>query len=480
MLLTITLNRSPATDLGYLLHKHPAKLQQVDIRSGVAHIFYPEAGDERCTCALLLDLDPVSLVRGDGPRGDSHTLDQYVNDRPYVSSSFMSTAIAKAYSSALNGNCKDKPELVDVALPLEAQISVASVRGADLLQRLFGPLGYELSSMQHPLDMTFPEWGQSRYHTVSLKANLRLKDLLAHLFILLPVLDGDKHYWVGQEEVEKLLTKGEGWLEHHPERVLITNRYLKHRKAYAADVLARLNRPDDEATTAAQSASELTVLPEEVVRPRLHDARLQSVAATLQACGARTVIDLGCGEGKLLRLLWPVSRFHRIAGMDVASSTLEVAADKLNLHRLSESSRPRLQLFQGSLMYSDRRIRGFDAAALVEVIEHLDEDRLKTAARVIFGYAAYPTILITTPNREWNRIFGEDEPRMRHSDHRFEWDRREFAAWCDSNCREYGYSCEIRPLGEEVPEWGAPTQMAVFTKNVSANDHTVYDPTINP
>lgn len=479
MLLTITLNRSPATDLGYLLHKHPAKLQRVDIRSGVAHIFYPEAGDDRCTCALLMDIDPVSLVRGEGQRGDSHTLDQYVNDRPYVSSSFMSTAIAKAFSSALNGNCKDKPELVDVALPLEAQICVASVRGTDLLHRLFSPLGYELSSVQHPLDTSFPEWGQSRYHTVSLKGNLRLKDLLSHLFILLPVLDGGKHYWIGQEEVEKLFAKGEGWLQGHPERALITNRYLKHQKAFAADALARFERPDDDADAEARQASGLTMVPEEAVKPRLHDARLKTVAEVLIESGAKTVIDLGCGEGKLLRLLWPVSRFRRIAGMDVATSALEVAADKLHLHRLSESSKPRLQLFQGSLMYSDQRIRGFDAAALVEVIEHLDEDRLKTAARVIFDYAAFPTILITTPNREWNKIFGEDEHRMRHSDHRFEWNRAEFAAWCGINCKAYNYSCEIRPLGEEIPEWGAPTQLAIFTKNQSINDFTVNDPTVN-
>ena len=462
MLLTITLNRSPATDLGYLLHKHPGKIQQVDIKNGLAHIFYPEVTEERTTCALLLDIDPVSLVRSDSPRGDMFALDQYVNDRPYVASSFMSTAISKAFSSALNGRCKDKPELAEIPLPLEAGISVMPSRGGtDMLQRLFGPLGYEIISVQHPLDEHFPDWGPSRYHTLTLRATVRLQELLSHLFILIPVLDGDKHYWVNEEEVQKLLDKGKGWLESHPEKELITRRYLRFQKGLATTALAALT--DD------AGRLELAPLEEEAPEPsvpkvRLHDQRLQTVCDALVASGATSVLDLGCGEGKLLRLLWPKSQFRKMAGMDVVPGTLEIAADRLNIYRQAGVENPRLQLFQGSLMYADDRLKGYEAAALVEVIEHLDEDRLKTAAKVVFGHSAPGTVVITTPNKEWNKVFGEAEDRMRHTDHRFEWTRVEFDGWCRSVCDSFGYTCSIHPVGEEVADWGAPSQMAVFTK----------------
>lgn len=466
MLLTLTLNRFPATDLGYLLHKHPAKVQQVEIKAGVAHIFYPEVGDERTTCALLMDIDPVALVRSGSPRGDTFTLDQYVNDRPYVSSSFMSTAIAKSFASALNGRCKDKPELVAAPLPLEAHISVMSVRGGPAtLEKLFSPLGYEIEAVQHPLDTQYPEWGASQYFTVTLRGTLTLQSLLSHLFILVPVMDGDKHYWVNEEEVEKLLEKGKGWLENHPEKEFITRRYLRWQKSLTVGALAALNRADDAATEDLNTTGSPIDEPS-TPKPRLHDARLQSICDILVASGAASLIDLGCGEGKLLKLLWPKSQFRKLAGMDVSPHCLEVAADKLHLQRFAGTESPRLQLFQGSLMYADARLKGYDAAALVEVIEHLDEDRLKTAAQVVFGNAAPETVIVTTPNKEWNKVFGETEDKMRHSDHRFEWTRAQFAEWCDSVCTKYNYECSISPLGDEVEDWGAPTQMAVFKKQI--------------
>jgi hypothetical protein len=138
------------------------------------------------------------------------------------------------------------------------------------------------------------------------------------------------------------------------------------------------------------------------------------------------------------------------------------------VHRFEGTANPRLQLFQGSLLYADDRLKGYDAAALVEVIEHMDEDRLKTAVKVLFGHAAPGTVIITTPNREWNKIFGEEEERMRHSDHRFEWTRAEFEAWCTDICSRFPYTVAIAPVGEETPEWGAPTQMGLFTRAIPA------------
>jgi 3' terminal RNA ribose 2'-O-methyltransferase Hen1 len=235
MLLTITTTHQPATDLGYLLHKNPARLHTFPLAFGQAHVFYPEASADRCTAALLLDVDPVGLVRNRrGPAGEGGTLDQYVNDRPYVASSFLSVAISRVLGSALGGRSKHRPELIQTKIPLQATISVLPCRGGEgFLRRLFEPLGYQVVAEHHPLDESFPEWGASTYFTVQLKGEVRLQDLLTHIYVLIPVLDNEKHYWVGDDEVEKLLRHGSGWLSSHPEREEITRRYLKYRRDLA-------------------------------------------------------------------------------------------------------------------------------------------------------------------------------------------------------------------------------------------------------
>jgi hypothetical protein len=137
MLLTITTEHRPATDLGYLLHKNPGRVQETELAFGRTHLFYPEATEERCTFALLLDLDPVALVRGGGGQ-EGGLLDQYVNDRPYVASPFLSVAMASSLRTALNGRCDQRPGLVQQAIPLGAAITPLPVRGdASLVERLF-------------------------------------------------------------------------------------------------------------------------------------------------------------------------------------------------------------------------------------------------------------------------------------------------------------------------------------------------------
>jgi 3' terminal RNA ribose 2'-O-methyltransferase Hen1 len=222
MLLTISSTHSPATDLGYLLHKNPARLQTEELSFGKAHVFYPEADASRCTVALLLEVDPIALVRGrKGPAGEGGQLQQYVNDRPYAANSFLSVALGRLFSTALNGRSKERPELADTSLPLSAKLPVVAARGGpDLVRHLFEPLGYAVTVDGGLLDERFPEWGESPYVSVEITAVKRLQDLLTHLYVLIPVLDREKHYWVGDDEVEKLLKRGEGWLGQHPEKEL--------------------------------------------------------------------------------------------------------------------------------------------------------------------------------------------------------------------------------------------------------------------
>jgi len=469
MLLTITTTRQPATDLGYLLHKNPARLHSFPLSFGQAHVFYPEATNDRCTAALLLDVDPVGLVRNrKGPAGEGGTLDQYVNDRPYVASSFLSVAISRVLGSALGGRSKNRPELAATPMPLQAKISVLPCRGGEaFLRRLFEPLGYQIIAERHPLDTTFPEWGESAYYTVELNGEVNLQDLLTHIYVLVPVLDNEKHYWVGDDEVEKLLRHGEGWLASHPEKEEITRRYLKYRRDLAKDALARLV---DEETPEPDVAQAVHDSEEEAVERslNLNEQRLNAVVAALKSTDAKRVLDLGCGEGKLLRVLLKERSFTEIVGVDVSHRSLQMAQDRMRLERMPSQQQERIKLIQGSLMYRDKRLAGFDAAAVVEVIEHLDQPRLAAFERVLFEFAKPGTVVLTTPNVEYNVRF-ESLPAgtFRHKDHRFEWTRDQFRQWAQSIAHTHSYAVRFLPVGPEDSAVGAPTQMAIFEKEAS-------------
>jgi 3' terminal RNA ribose 2'-O-methyltransferase Hen1 len=453
MLLTITSTQMPATDLGYLLHKHPARCQTFKLASGQAHVFYPEATPERCTAALLLDVDPVGLVRG----RKTVSISQYVNDRPYVASSLLSVAIAQVYTSALNGRCKERPEAAAQALPLQARLDVVPCREGDaLLRQLFEPLGYEVETTRHPLDTHFPSWGESLYYTLKLKHLVRLSELLAHLYVLIPVLDDEKHYWVGEEEIDKLLHRGEGWLEQHPARELIVRRYLKGQRGLMHQARERLPDAADDLSRSAPDAEESIEAP-----LSLNQQRLDAVMGALMESAPNNVLDLGCGEGKLIERLRQEHTISGIVGMDVSHQALARAHKRLHLDSLAPD--PRLQLLQGSLVYSDERLAGFDAAAMLEVIEHIDPSRLPAFERVVFEKARPATIIVTTPNQDYNRLFATlPAGRFRHPDHRFEWSRQQFQAWARDAGSRYGYRTEFRPVGPQDPQAGSPTQMGIF------------------
>lgn len=465
MLLTITTTHKPATDLGYLLHKNPARLHSFGLPFGEAHVFYPEAHAERCTAALLLDIDPVGLVRNRrGPAGEGGTLEQYVNDRPYVASSFLSVAISRVLGSALGGRSKDRQDLASTAIPLQAKISVLPCRGGEgFLRRLFEPLGYTVTAQRQTLDEQFPEWGDSQYYTVELSGEVRLQELLTHIYVLVPVLDNEKHYWVGDDEVEKLLRHGSDWLGSHPEKEEITQRYLKYRRDLAKDALARLvDAPDPDTVELVHNNEEAAV--ERTLN--LNEQRLNSVVAALRSVNAKRVLDLGCGEGKLLRVLLEDRSFEEIVGVDVSHRALQIAHERLRVERLPARQRERIKLMQGSLMYRDQRLAGFDAAAVVEVIEHLDQPRLAAFERVLFEFAKPGAVVLTTPNVEYNARF-ESLPAgvFRHKDHRFEWTRTQFEEWAQKIGERYGYHVRFLPVGPEDPEVGAPTQMAILERS---------------
>ena len=571
MLLTITYTGNNTTDLGYLLYKNPSRPQVTELNYGRAYVFYPEAGDGRTTVALLLDVDPIDLARGKAGAKSGGLFD-YVNDRPYVSSSFMSTAISKVFGTAMTGRADAHQELSDSPLDLEATVTMLPCRGdQEKLNSVFEPLGYEVSYESFVADELFPDWGESAYVNLTIKGKVRLRDLLKHLYVLIPVFDRQKHYWVGEDEIEKLLRLGEDWLPAHPEKGYITARYLTRRRSLinmafeklagadaaaeaeddtsgegseagaedveaaeveteaaageaavietaagaveteAAEVMivaaggdkdgaggssaeapdvgvdaedktkevagsaednamelsgASAETPDADAGPVEEGAEEAAEPPVESAgkKPKLNTQRLDAVIEALKEIGARRVIDIGCGEGRLMALLVKERQFTQIAGADVSNAALKRAAEKLNLERGSDSLRERIKVFQGSLTYRDARFSGYDAACVIEVVEHLDKPRLAAFERVLFEFAKPPTVILTTPNKEYNAIYGMPEEKgLRHGDHRFEWTREEFRSWAEKTADKFGYEVNFSEIGEIDEACGAPTQMGVFT-----------------
>jgi len=473
VLLTLTTTRTPADDLGYLLHKHPGKVQAFDVAVGQARVFYPEASETRCTVVLLLEVDPIGLVRGrkGGPHREGFALGQYVNDRPYAASSMLAVAMAKVFRTAMAGRCDARPELAAAPLPLDVHIPALPCRGGpDMATRLFEPLGWEVTATSIPLDDHFPEWGDSRYVDVRLHGTLRLADALNHLYVLLPVLDDAKHYWVSPDEVDKLIRAGSGWLTAHPERELITRRYLSHRSALVRTAIGRLAEVDDTEPEALDNATDSAEVGDEPDRPvPLAHQRQGAVLAALRAAGAHRVADVGCGDGALLTHLLADSTFTSIIGTDVSARALEIAAKRLRLDRLGDHQRARLTLFQSSLTYRDDRLAGLDAIVLMEVIEHVDPPRIPALERTVFGEAKPRIVIVTTPNAEHNvRFEGLPPGAFRHRDHRFEWTRQQFHEWADSVAGRYPYTVRYLPVGADDPDVGPPTQMAVFTAQDAA------------
>jgi len=464
MLLTISTTYQPATDLGFLLMKNPDNVHAVNLPFGTVTLFFPEASAERCTAAVTLELDVVELVRGKGKIED-----QYVSDRPYAASSLLSVAMGRLLNTAMGGRSKHRQELADHPIPLEATITPLPARGGpDLLVRMFEPLGYQVEATPIALDPTHPEWGNSPYVSLSLKGEVRLAALLTHLFVLIPVLDNQKHYYIGKDEVEKLLRKGEGWLETHPERELIVRRYLGGFKSLVRDATVQLDErveaeePEEHAARDAHEEALETPI-------RLNDQRMTYVASWVRDLGATSVVDLGCGEGRLLRELLKLQGLQKITGVEVAPRVLAGASDRLKLDFMPDIKRRRIELLQGSLVYRDDRLMGYDAAAMVEVIEHMDAERLPAFEQALFGRARPKAAIVTTPNREFNALFEGMKPdAMRHPDHRFEWTRAEFRHWAESVALAHGYSVRFDGIGIEDSTHGHPTQVGIFNRRDDA------------
>lgn len=463
MLLTITTENERAEELSYLLHKSPDKLQSFDITGGKAHVFYPEYTKTKCSVSLLLEIDTIELIRNIRLPDNGFMLKNYINDRPYVASSFTSHSIATVFSSAMNGKCSLKPELIEVEMSFEVNISLLKIKGgnSEWINRIFVPLGYEVEYKRHVLNENFPKWGESNYYSLKLKNKLTLQKLLSQLYVLLPVFDYEKHYFISTNEIDKLLEKGRDWLITHPEKEMITKRYLNNLKKYYNPALERLK--DDNEEDIYQEDLEKLNEAEIEKKLSLNKQRLKAVFDKVKDSGFNSIMDLGCGEGKLLKMLLKDSKFSKITGMDVSFSELQKAKDNLYYDNLSDKQKERINLFQGSLIYKDERLKNHQIATVIEVIEHIELDMLRSFEKILFSYLEPQMIVITTPNSEYNKKYEKlSQESFRHHDHRFEWNRKEFLEWLNYIKDKYNYGFEVFEIGDIDKELGSPTQMAVL------------------
>lgn len=473
MLLTITYMGEKTQNLGYLLHKNPYRAQCFELSSGKAYVFYPEVSDTKSTAALLLDINPIDLARGKLGTRDGGLFD-YVNDRPYVASSFMSTALARVFNSAMNGRCDEFPELAQTPLDLTACVHMLPCRGNENLpSEIFEPLGYTVRTTSSVLDEKFPEWGNSSYIDLTISGKVTVADLLNHLYVLIPVFDKQRHYYVSEDEIHKLMKHGEGWLSTHPARNKIVHRFFSMKRSFAHKAIDQLieSEPvtDEDLTEEVDEDEAEVVVPDEIKEKRvsLNTRRLEAVKNAVIESGATSVIDLGCGECKLTGMLLEEKQIKRVAAADVAVRVLDKAKQRLRYDRMPPYKKDKLTLMQASLTYKDPRFSGYDAACVVEVVEHLDPMRVIAFERVLFEEAAPKTVILTTPNKEYNAHYEWlTDNSLRHNDHRFEWSREEFKTWTEHICEAYGYTVERSEIGDFDEQYGSPTQMGVFRKCV--------------
>lgn len=462
MLLTIRYEGENSNVFSYLLHKQPERVQTFSLPFGKAHLFYTENLEEKSTIALLLDVDSNDLMSKKMLDKRDPYMDPYINDRPYVASSLLSAAMAKVFCSALGGNDKVYPELVNQKHSFTVSVSVIRSRGGEQnIRQIFEPLGYEVEIKGQLLDDQFPEWGESPYYHLVLRGSVRLKDLLTQLYICLPALDRWKHYFVSENELQKLLQKGGDWLPTHPMRDFIIKGYLSHQKNLAKKAIHLLKDGSRIIPNPKQKKIETKF---SVTKPKISnkytEIKIKSVIKKIKELGVTKIIDLGCGNGKLIKQLVKNQKLTVIKGMDHSNRSLKEARDRLNL-----PAQKQVRLFLGSLLYQDPRTKGMDLAILLEIMDHVDEESLPFLETNLFAYMGVEYLIITVRNAEYNGLGNEvDQGTARYSQIQIKWTRKELEAWVEGIKSRYPYQAEIIPIGKEHSEIGSPIQMVVFKR----------------
>lgn len=459
MLINITVTGENAKALSYILWKNPEHIFDREFSSGHVVVFFSEYSDQKATASMLVLVDTVGMVRSEWGKMSS----SYVDHRPYAASSITSVALKEAYSSAFAGKSEtaEIDAIIKQKLPVEIELSsVWTKGGVQNVHDFFEPINYAVKAEKLPYESKWLK-SDSNVFNITLTGMQTIPDLLRHLYVLLPALDNKKHYFVDGNEIAKLLSHGEGWLETHPHKERIVSRYLIHRHNLIEEALEQLTEDilDEDTEEGTEEAVERPI--------RLQEERLQTALAVLRTLDPAPLKlgDLGCGSGDFIRLIENDRAFPEVIGMDVSSKALQLAEKRLHLDRRNAWQMPKISFIHGSLVYKDSRLKGLDAILLLEVIEHIDAAKLPIIEYNIFEFLSPGYVFVSTPNQEYNSLFPSIEKNaLRHRDHRFEWTRNEFKQWSDAIAVKYSYEVEFFNIGPCDDNLGAPTQMAVFKK----------------
>ena len=456
MQLSIKAMGEEAKFLSFLLAKNPQNLYDRNEKEAQVRMTYTTFEDNEVEAVLFVTPDPVELVKNSPATYD---ITQYINDREFVVSSLFVSYIRSALGTALNGKPKEA-YLKWVDHPFNLTIGfgpVASDLPDAVIISLFEALGFKTEIEREKIEYAFDLKARSSARFITIQGKATLQNTLRQIFILIPVLDNYKHYYIDEKEIEKLQRFGEGWLENHPQKELIIKRSLRFRELIEQVYPVNIDRKQ------AQLDLDHPDEPQAVVR--LNELRYQKIIDLVMSLDTReTIVDYGAGEGKLSVRLGSIPGVKEILAVEPTAKEQLRAIERFQKAGRNEDFVTPAPLW-GSLFYYDNRMKGKDVFILCEVIEHIEEYRLAAAMDTIFGHYQPKVIIITTPNSEYNEVYQMEET-IRHKDHRFEWTTAQFQDWCALWQSKYQYSVEHIGIGEEVQGYGQPTQLAIFRRQV--------------
>ncbi|MGI2326725.1 3' terminal RNA ribose 2'-O-methyltransferase Hen1 [Planococcus sp. YIM B11945] len=448
MQLTIRASGDNVKAVSYLLSKNPNNLYERNHKGHLVRLFYSKFTDEEMEVTIFVTPDPIELIQN---KSNSFDITHYINDREFAVSSIFCSFIRSALGTALNGQPKEEyAEWVPYQFPFTIEFGpVASALSDRQLKDLFEPMGYEVGIARPDIHYSFDLKEKSSVRTLTLNGKQTLQNSLRHLFVLIPVIDNYKHYYIDEKEIEKLERYGEGWLENHPLRDLIYRQALRFKEVYSL----------------VESSNEEEKKAEPLRKARLNELRYDKIVEMAKQLSPTSIVDFGSGEGKLAVQLGFLNGVRKVLAVEPSQTATAKAIKRFEKVR-DQANFIEPETLWGSLYYFDERLKGKDLMILCEVIEHIDEERLPKAFDTILNSYAPTSLIVTTPNREYNEIYDMDD-HFRHDDHRFEWTRQEFRDWCTARNHHGHYELEFMGIGEEDLQQGFPTQMCVFKRKVN-------------
>ena len=459
--------------VSHLLSKNPNNVYDRTDKGVRVRMVYTTATERETEVLMHAEPDPVDLVRG---TPDGYDITQYINDREFVTSSLFCSYIRSALGTALNGKPKEAYARW-VGHPFDMELSFGPV-ASDLpdraIEELFSPLGYAVTLERDELTYTFDLKKKSTVRRIILRGQVTVQNALRQLFLLIPVLDNYKHYFISEDEIDKIKRYGEGWLDSHPLKEMIIKRtlrfaelirqYERQEGALSAPAEA-VNAEEDNVSTEGKGDGIDDPSLQEDPPVRLNELRYRAITDVVAGLPLkRRIVDMGAGEGKLSARLAYIPGVESILAVEPSGQSRLRAMERFAKLEERSGIAAMPEPIIGSLFYFDEQLQNQDVMILCEVIEHIDAYRLNGIMDTIMNEYQPEVLLVTTPNKEYNQVYAMERESFRHHDHRFEWTRAELAAQCEMWTKQAEYTFEIRGIGEYAEGFGQPTQLVIFRK----------------